>query len=226
MLDSLRTYLSRIDERPVEQIDRDIDDELATHIALLEDHLIQSGLSPAAARETALSRFGNPQSHKRRCRDVALMERRMKTYAQIIVTIACGLLLGAVTTSIWFNQQSANAALAGMSSRIDELSQSLSTRTPAPQPSTATSYNNVFITGTPVSRPGQYAMPMDGLTLRRLMATAGVNTKFVKEITVRHSPKFTDGGTERLSAAALADVTGPDIDLKNDDLVTVVEVDR
>lgn len=226
MLDALRTYLSLIDERPIEQIDHDIDQELATHLFELEHDLILSGLSPDAARQEALSRFGNPQTHKRRCRDVALQERRMKTYAQTIVTIACGLLLGVVTTSIWFNQQSANAALAGMSSRIDELSQSLSTRTPVPQPSNATSYNNVFISGTPVSRPGQYAMPTDGLTLRRLIASAGVNTKFVKEITVRHSTKFTDGGTERLPGAALADPTGPDIDLKNDDLITVIETDR
>ena len=91
MLDALRTYLSRIDQRPAGQIDRDIDDELATHLALIEDDLIESGLSPAAARQTALFRFGNPHTHKRHCLSVALKERRMKIYAQIIVTIACGL---------------------------------------------------------------------------------------------------------------------------------------
>lgn len=227
MLDSLRTYLSRIDQRPVQEIDRDIDDELAAHLSAIETDLIESGLSPAAAQKEALSRFGNPQTHKRRCRDVALMERRMKTYAQMIVTVVCGLLLGVVTTMVWVNQQSANAALASMNARMDELSQSLNVRIPAAQPpSTTPSYNNVYISGTPVGRPGQYSMPPDGLSLRRLMAASGVNTKFVKEITVRHSPKYSDGATERISAQALAEITGPDIDLRNEDLITVTEAQR
>jgi hypothetical protein len=223
MLDSLLAHFGRIDQRPVEEIDRDIDDELSAHLSELEHDLILSGLAPAAARAEALSRFGNPQTYKRHCRDVALRERRMKTYLQVIIPTACGLLLGAVTTSVWFNQQSANATLATMSTRMDELNQTLASRTQAPQQLTSPSYRNVYIAGTPVGRPGQYSMPADGLSLRRLMAASGVNVKFVKEVAVRHSPKFGPGETERLSGTVLADVTGPDIELQNDDLVTITE---
>lgn len=225
MLDSLRTYLSRIDQRPVREIDRDIDDELAAHLSAIETDLIESGLSPAEAQKEALSRFGNPQTHKRRCRDVALTERRMKSYAQLILTVAIGLLLAALATSVWFNQQQTAHALDRMATRIDGLNQSLTTRAAPPQPANP-SYNNVYITGTPVGRPGAYAMPMDGLSLRRLMAASDVSTKFVKEIAVRHSPKYGEGNTELFSAAQLADLAGPDIDLRNEDLITVTEANR
>ncbi|HZW07023.1 MAG TPA: permease prefix domain 1-containing protein [Phycisphaerales bacterium] len=226
MLNALLARLSRIDERPVEQIDRDIDDELTAHLLELEHDLILKGLSPAAARETALSRFGNPDNHRRRCRDVALQERRMKTYAQMIVTVACGLLLGAVTTSVWFSQQSANAALLNMSTRMDEMSRALSSRVPAPVVAdpTALGLGSVYITGAPVSRPGQYSLPANGLSLRRLLAAAGVNTPYVASIDVRRAGA--GGAVERLSGRDLGDGAGPDIELRADDLVTVHEAQR
>lgn len=229
MFDALRAYLSRIDERPVEQIDHDIDEELATHLFELEHDLTLTGLSPDAARREALSRFGNPQTHKRRCRDVALMERRMKTYAQTIVTIACGLLLGVVTTSVWFNQQSASAAIADMNQRMDELTRSLTSRVPAGANASvepAAPASSVYISGSPVTRPGHYQMPAGGLTLRRLLAVSGVDPRFVKEVVVRHRNEHTpELPHETMLGRQLADPTGSDIPLQAEDLITVLEAD-
>ncbi|HYD02546.1 MAG TPA: permease prefix domain 1-containing protein [Phycisphaerales bacterium] len=226
MLGSLLAKLARIDERPLEQIDRDIDDELAAHLSQLEHDLVLEGLSPDAARAEALTRFGNPQTHKRRCRDVALQERRMKTYAQMIVTVGCGLLLGAVTTAVWFSQQSANAALVSMNTRMEEMSRALNSRAPAPIAAdpTAVALGTVYITGAPVSRPGQYNLPASGLSLRRLLAAASVNTSLVESADVRRAGP--GGRVERLSGKDLNNGAGPDIELRADDLVTVHEAPR
>jgi protein involved in polysaccharide export with SLBB domain len=148
----------------------------------------------------------------------------MKSLIQIAVPTVCCLMLAAVTTSIWFNQQTANAALATMSQRMDDLNRSLSARSPEPNVATPSNFGrSVYITGTPVSRPGQYSVPAEGLSLRRLLAASGVNLKFVKDVDVRHSNKYGQPGNERLSAAAILDPAGPDIELLADDLVTIFE---
>src|SRR5271170_6936958 len=46
------------------QVDREIDDELQSHIALRTDDNLAAGMSPAEARRDALVRFGNPASTK------------------------------------------------------------------------------------------------------------------------------------------------------------------
>lgn len=223
MLDALRTYLSRIDQRPVEQIDRDIDDELAAHLAELEHHLTDAGLSTAAARKEALSRFGNPQTHKRRCRDVALMERRMKTYVQIAATVVCALLLGALAVSAWINQQQTAHALDVMATRMDGLSQSLAMRSPPPSQPSTPSYNNVYIAGTPVTRPGQYEIPSDGISLRRLLVASGVNLDFVRAVDIRHKDVNGKASGRSVEGSDLRDPAGTDLELLPDDLITVVE---
>src|SRR5580658_2699819 len=42
------------------QVDREIDDELQSHIALRTDDNLAAGMAPAEARRDALVRFGNP----------------------------------------------------------------------------------------------------------------------------------------------------------------------
>jgi hypothetical protein len=220
MLDALRTYLSRIDGRPVEEINRDIDDELATHLSLLEGDLMQSGLSPATARAIALSRFGNPQTHKRRCRDLALKERRMKSLIQIAVPTVCCLMLAAVTTSIWFNQRSANEALVGMNARMDRLSSTIDTRTIVAKTDGA---GVVYIKGTPLERPGVYNLPASGATLRRMLAAAGVNDKYVGRVEIRANRFENDQGRQVVSGDEFRDPNGKDFPLQQNDLVTVIE---
>jgi putative ABC transport system permease protein len=56
--------LANIFRRP--QVDRDIDDELQSHIALRIDDNLAAGMSPTAARRDALVRFGNPTTTKER----------------------------------------------------------------------------------------------------------------------------------------------------------------
>ena len=127
MLRALRTRFARIDERPVELIDKEIDDEFAAHLAQLEQDLIDSGTPAAKARDLALSRFGNPHTHKRRCLDVALKERRVKTYLQMTMTFACALLLAVTAATAWYNHRQTTHALDQMATRMDELHLSLNT---------------------------------------------------------------------------------------------------
>src|ERR1700739_5010096 len=48
------------------RVDREIDAELQSHIALRIDDNLAAGMSPAEARRDALLRFGNPASTKER----------------------------------------------------------------------------------------------------------------------------------------------------------------
>src|SRR5580698_8721446 len=57
------------------RMDREIDAELRSHIALRIDDNLESGMSPVEARRDALIRFGNPTSTKERVAaiDIALL---------------------------------------------------------------------------------------------------------------------------------------------------------
>src|SRR5262245_49860792 len=52
------------------RLERDLDDELAFHLAMREDAYRRDGVAPSDARATARSRFGNVTSFKEQCRDM------------------------------------------------------------------------------------------------------------------------------------------------------------
>jgi len=61
--------------------DRDVEDELAFHLAMRAELLEQSGLDPQTARDTALGRFGDVAEVRERCLDISHQrERRMKRH--------------------------------------------------------------------------------------------------------------------------------------------------
>jgi len=51
------------------QLDRDLDDEISSHLQLAIEENLQRGLSPAEARRQAILRFGGPQQAKEQHRD-------------------------------------------------------------------------------------------------------------------------------------------------------------
>src|SRR5215212_8075826 len=59
--------------------DRDVDDELAFHLAMRAELLQQAGMDPQAARDAAMQRFGDVDDVRARCIDISHeRERRMK----------------------------------------------------------------------------------------------------------------------------------------------------
>jgi predicted permease len=50
-------------------LDRDLDDELESHLTMLVDEYVRRGMSPDAARRAAMMRLGNPTALKERHRD-------------------------------------------------------------------------------------------------------------------------------------------------------------
>ena len=59
--------------------ERDVDDELAYHLAMRAELLETSGLDPQSARDAALQRFGDLDEVRGRCLTIShARERRMK----------------------------------------------------------------------------------------------------------------------------------------------------
>ena len=52
------------------RLERDLDDELAFHLAMREADYEHGGAAPAAARDAAVRRFGNVTYLKEQCRDM------------------------------------------------------------------------------------------------------------------------------------------------------------
>lgn len=52
------------------QLDRDLDDEMAFHLAMREARFRREGMPPAEARTAAWRQFGNVGSLRERCRDL------------------------------------------------------------------------------------------------------------------------------------------------------------
>lgn len=85
--ESLAQRVKALDARPVAEVDREILDELEFHVEMCTLDGIRSGLSPAAAREAALSKFGDFERVRRRCRRALLGERIMLQRIQAVLLV-------------------------------------------------------------------------------------------------------------------------------------------
>ena len=87
-VDTLTNRVKSLDTRSIAEIDREICDELEFHVAMRTEDGVRAGLSPAAAREAALARFGDFERIRRSCRRALLGERIMLQRIQAVLTVA------------------------------------------------------------------------------------------------------------------------------------------
>src|SRR5688500_9892642 len=66
------------------QVARDVDAELAFHLARRVDELIERGLSPEDARREAAERFGNLEFTRQYCRDEDVRRERETRHTTMI----------------------------------------------------------------------------------------------------------------------------------------------
>ena len=141
---AIRGLLPPLDPRSAAQIERDLDDEFAFHLAMLERELAETGADPAAARAEARRRFGDPETLKRRCRRIALEERTMLQRANLALMVIVLVVVGLLSLQMYLTQRANTDALAAITTQLASLE--------APPPVAGRS---VLIEGD-LARPGWY----------------------------------------------------------------------
>lgn len=218
---AVRRVLRPLDPRSRAQIESDIGEEFAFHLAMLERDVRQEGLTGEAARAECERRFGNVAALRRRCVREATWE---KTMLQKLNLALLAVIAGVLAWSILQGRAAQQQQLAEME-RLTAVVQASGTspRTPI-VPVHVAPLERYYIDG--VKNPGQYAVPEGGVTLRQAIVTAGGVDGPAKRIAVVHDDgkggreeRFTLGQDEYRKAA------GGDVALRAGDFVRVEGVD-
>jgi len=126
LLDALATYIRPPDGRPMDLIEREIDDELRFHVEMRTDDNVRAGMSPEEARDDAHRRFGDFRRIHTTCRRIQLGERIMLQRIQVALTAI--LLVVVVVMAVSFSKRQAryDAALAGLGQSMEQVETGLS----------------------------------------------------------------------------------------------------
>jgi hypothetical protein len=193
------------------------------HLSEIERELRESGRDPDNARAEARRRFGDPGVYRRVCRDVALKERIMLQRINLALLVVVMIALGATAWQSWSSQRRTAEAVERLSERIGALGATSGVaREPAEQRSTAMAAlpEGAAFVGGSVARPGAYAIPHDGLSVRRLLVMAGAPER---DFDVRIEPSSPVIGKEPRTMTAQELTEGRDHFVNRGDLVTVTQ---
>jgi hypothetical protein len=124
---SLTGHLKALDCRSVAELDQEIVDELQFHVEMRTSDGIRAGMSPTAAREAALARFGDFERTHRDCRRTLLGERIMLQRIQAVLTVVLLLVVAAIGYQMYSSQHANEKALADVQASLRQLA----TTTPA-----------------------------------------------------------------------------------------------
>ena len=188
---SLRFGLPRFDPRDDQQIDAEIDDELAFHIDQATRELVEAGQSDDDAKVNALARFGNVNTIKTQCKRIALEERIMLQRINLVLMIVVLLGVAFVSVQMYVTQKHNTLALQAIVSDLADM------KTTAAQ---ASRDGKVTILGA-VSRPGLYPIPKTGdYTLADLLVDAGPKDRAFKvQLLRRENGEHTPFAEETIS---------------------------
>jgi hypothetical protein len=105
------------DDRPLEEIEDEVREELALHLTLLTERLRSEGLDPATAERVAAERFGDVETITRDCRKIQQGDRPMLKRLQAVLTVLLVLGVGAVGWQQWRTSRLMNQ----IDDRLEEL---------------------------------------------------------------------------------------------------------
>lgn len=209
-----RLILGDWDPRSPRQVDDDIREELSLHVDLLEEELCREGLSVVEAKAEAGRRFGDVEKYSRACREVALKERIMLQRINLVLLVLVTVGLGVTAWQSWASQSRTADAVEGLSKQVAALNTS--------KRGEAGNTQSVTITGD-IRRGGVYAIPTEGLTLRRLLAAAGWDGKMNVDVSLQRLDPSGKNTTTRIEWAKISDEKGQDEQLKPGDLLFVTQ---
>jgi hypothetical protein len=229
---ALRRALGPLDPRTRAQVDRDIRDEFAFHLAMLERDLGEEGLTGDAARAESERRFGNIAALHRRCLAAAVWEKAMLQKLNLGLLLAIGALLAWAVlvqqrqlasaaereAALREQTEAATAHLKRASAAVPEATRAaLSLASPV----AGAQQGFVYFEGN-VERPGTYSLSA-GVTLRRALAAAGGPLTGFRVVTVVNGDDK-GGNAVRFSMTDKEyheNPAGVDIELMANDLVRV-----
>src|SRR4029077_17686262 len=81
LLSRIRNLVSNLFHR--NRVERELDDEMRAHLAMLVDEKIATGLSPQQARRSALIEFGGVDQVKEQVRDVRIGARLEQVWLDV-----------------------------------------------------------------------------------------------------------------------------------------------
>lgn len=215
--------------RPAAQVEAEIDEELAFHLAHLEQDAIDAGCPPDSARAESLRRFGRISFIKQECIDIQLREQIMVQRTIIIVLIVvCGVLsivaIGAVRAQHAERQMAMAARQEAVSREMEaralaEQARAAAERAHVPQP-TAGETRIAYVTGQ-VERPGVFNIPSDGFTLRRLLIAAGGVKSGAVTITIQTRKADNTESVLTYQVGEVVEEAKTDAPIKANDTITV-----
>lgn len=221
------------------EIDADIADEIASHLAMRERSFVEAGLDVPGARRLARHRFGDIDRVTTRCRRIAMEEQVMMQRVNAVLTVVLLLAVAALGVQLVRSQQATRATLTAIDARLAAIqSVTAGSRQPAPShgdagaaPLAAVDAERelVYVAGD-IGRPGTYELPPGSLTTKRLLVAAGVDLTPGNEykVTIRAADQPDEAAPrESLVIGDAVDPAGAnDPRLRPGDLVEVRRVDR
>lgn len=221
ILARLRRPLRLPDMRPRSQIEADIDEELAAHVALRARDNEAAGMPPEQALREAELRFGDRQRIFAECRDIQLKERIV--LQRINVALVAVLVVG-MAASLWTGtraQEAAQAQIAVLRSEVAALAGALRSGPAAGAASAEERAPAVHVLGK-VRRPGEIPW-CERMTLTKLIAISGDFEEFAKRTEVTIMRGSAPGGREVVNFDDIIEGKREDVRLGAEDLVYVPE---
>jgi RNA polymerase sigma-70 factor (ECF subfamily) len=121
VIDTLATYLRPPDSRPMQEIERQIVDELQFHVEMRIEENVRAGMSPEAARADAQRRFGDFRRIHQSCRRIQLGERIMLQRIQVALTAILLVVVVVMAVGFYKRQAQYDAALTGLQQSMEEM---------------------------------------------------------------------------------------------------------
>ncbi len=122
-IDTLSGAWPAIDSRPIGQIEQEIVDELEFHVEMRTRENVLQGMSHDAARNAALTRFGNVAKIQQKCRHTLLGERIMWQRIQMALSIVLLAAVALLAAQLYSGQRANQAALADITASLKQLVQ-------------------------------------------------------------------------------------------------------
>lgn len=180
-----RWMKSPLDQRPLAEIRAEIEEEMASHIAMIVEELVEGGMARGDAEREAHRRFGPAAKYQTQCTRIALQERMMLQRINIVLLVVVVVALGLTTWQSWAGQRKTAEAVEQLTTKLEAAGVISPVRSEALRSANTHATEGVAYVSGKAVRSGAYALPKEGMSLRQLLAAGGWDGTEVS-VRIRH----------------------------------------